>query len=376
MEWSKEQIKKILFVITYALVLLVIVLNFGVVLKLLGRVLVLLIPFIVGLSMAFILNVIMRSIENRILSKVSSKVDRFKRPVALVMSLAIVLGLIFFLLFLVIPELTNTIEIVSEKLPGALKNFESWSKGILGDLPFDIPNIELSWSKITDWTASFLSKGSSALFSTTLGITSSILSAVLNTLLGLVFAIYLLLMKEKLAKQMEKLFHAYLSKDIVEKILSISERANSVFSHFVTGQFTEAFIIGTLCFVGMLIFGMPYALVISALVGFTALIPVFGAFIGTGVGAFLILMVDPMKALWFIVFILFLQQLEGNLIYPKVVGDSVGLPGIWVLAAVTMGGSAFGVLGMLVGVPLSALLYSLLKDSVYIRLKHKNILIK
>ncbi|MDW7662273.1 MAG: AI-2E family transporter [Bacillota bacterium] len=373
MEWSKEQIKKILFVITYALIVLVVVLNFETALGLVGKVFVLLTPFIVGLSMAFILNVIMRGIEQKLLPE---QLKKFKRPAALLMSLVLVLGLIFFLLFLVIPEFTNTIEIVSEKLPDAAKRFEAWSLGVIGDLPIDLPDLEIDWSKITDWATSFLSKGSSALFSTTLGITSSILSAVFNTLLGLVFAIYLLLMKETIAKQFKKLFYAYLSKDKVEKILSIADRANTVFSHFVKGQFTEAFIIGTLCFAGMLIFGMPYALVISALVGFTALIPVFGAFIGTGVGAFLILMVDPMKAVWFIVFILVLQQLEGNLIYPKIVGDSVGLPGIWVLAAVTMGGSAFGVLGMLVGVPLSALLYSLLKDSVYIRLKHKKMLIK
>lgn len=376
MEWSKEQIRKIIFVITYALVLLVVVLNFATALKIVGRGFVLLTPFIVGLSMAFILGVIMKSIERRLLSGVSGKMERFKRPIALIITLAVVLGLIFFLLFLVIPEFANTIEIVSDKLPDAAKKFEAWSLGILGDLPLDLPEIEIDWSKITDWATSFLGKGSSALFSTTLGITSSILSALFNTLLGLVFAIYLLLMKETIAKQLKKLFYAYLSKEKVDKILLVSDRANTVFSNFVQGQFFEALIIGTLCFVGMLIFGMPYALVISALVGFTALIPVFGAFIGTGVGAFLILMVDPMKAVWFIVFILVLQQLEGNLIYPKIVGDSVGLPGIWVLAAVTMGGSAFGVLGMLVGVPLSALLYSLLKDSVYIRLKRKKILIK
>lgn len=376
MEWSKEQIKKILLVITYALVLLVVVLNIEAVLSFFGWVFVLLIPFIVGLSIAFILNVIMRSIEERLFSKFSGRIDRFKRPIALVMSLVIVLGLIFLLLFLVIPELANTIEIVSDKLPGAMETFENWSKGIIGDLPFDLPEIELDWEKVTEWSASFLGKGSTALFSTTLGITSSIFSALLNTLLGLVFAIYLLLMKETLAKQMKKLLYAYLAKEKVEKILSVADRANSVFSQFVTGQFTEALIIGVLCFVGMLIFGMPYALVISALVGFTALIPVFGAFIGTGVGALLIVVVDPMKALWFILFIIVLQQVEGDLIYPKVVGDSIGLPGIWVLAAVTIGGSAFGVLGMLVGVPLSALLYSLLKDSVNYRLKHKNILIK
>ncbi|MBE0451708.1 MAG: AI-2E family transporter [Clostridia bacterium] len=376
MEWSKEQIKKILFVITYALVLLVVVLNFDSVLGIAGKGLVLFTPFIVGLSMAFILNVIMRSIEKRLLAGVPVKLEKFKRPIALLMSLVLVIGLIFFLLFLVIPEFMNTIEIVSGKLPDAAKRFEAWSMGILGDLPIDLPDMEIDWSKVTDWTASFLGKGSSALFSTTLGITSSILSGLFNTLLGLVFAIYFLLMKETIGKQTKKLFYAYLSKEKVDKILSISERANTVFSHFVKGQFTEALIIGVLCFVGMLIFGMPYALVISALVGFTALIPVLGAFIGTGVGAFLILMVDPMKALWFIIFIVVLQQIESNLIYPKVVGDSVGLPGIWVLAAVTIGGSAYGVLGMLVGVPLSALLYSLLKDSVYIRLNHRNILIK
>lgn len=375
MELSKETVKKIIWIMVFAAFLLTIVLNVEAVLNGGSYVLGLLTPLMIGGAMAFILNVIMKWMENNVLSKLPKQLENARRPLALVLSLFIIFGLVAFLLLLVIPELINTIEIVSDKVPDAFKQFEKWWQGVAGDLPVQIPDLDIDWNRIITLITDFLEKGSSAFFKSTIGITSSIFGAFFNGILGLVFAIYVLLQKETLGHQFRKLLHAFSKPDTAEGILAIGQRAQSIFSNFVTGQFTEALIIGMLCFVGMLLLSMPYALVISALVGFTALIPVFGAFIGTGVGAFLILIVSPIKALWFIVFILVLQQLEGNLIYPKVVGSSVGLPGIWVLAAVTIGGSAFGVLGMLVGVPLVSLIYSLLRDFVNLRLKQKNRLI-
>lgn len=375
MDLTKETVKKLLWIMVFAAFLLTLVLNIESVLNGGSYIMGLLTPLMIGGAMAFILNVIMKWLESKVLGNLPGKLESMRRGLALIISLIIVFGLVAFLLLLVIPELVNTIEIVSDKLPDAFKRFEKWWQGVSGDLPVQIPDLDIDWNQVINWITDFLEKGSSAFFKSTIGITSSIFGAFFNGLLGLVFAIYLLLQKETLGHQLRKLLFAFLKPDNAEGILAIGHRAHHIFSNFVTGQFTEALIIGVLCFTGMLILSMPYALVISALVGFTALIPVFGAFIGTGIGAFLILMVSPMKALWFIVFILVLQQLEGNLIYPKVVGSSIGLPGIWVLAAVTIGGSAFGILGMLVGVPLVSLIYSLLRDFVNLRLKQKNRLI-
>ena len=194
----------------------------------------------------------------------------------------------------------------------------------------------------------------------------------INVTIGLVFAIYFLAQKEKISSQVGNLIDAYLPEKIIRKIRDIASLSNKIFSNFVGGQCIEAIIIGFLCFLGMLILRLPYASTISVLVGFTALIPVFGAFIGTIIGAFLIFMISPLQALIFIIFILVLQQLEGNLIYPKVVGKSVGLPGIWVLVAVTVGASINGILGMLLSVPIVSIIYSIVATNVKYRLDEKN----
>ena len=192
-------------------------------------------------------------------------------------------------------------------------------------------------------------------------------------MLGIIFSYYALAQKEKLAVQAKKILYAVFDEKKVQSILEVGEVSSRVFSNFIRGQVTEAFVIAILCCIGMLIFRMPYAFMISVLIGVTALIPVFGAFIGTAVGALLIVMVDPMKAFWFIVFIVILQQLEGNLIYPKVVGSSVGLPGIWVLVAATVGASAGGILGLFLAIPISAAAYCLIARYVSRRLEAKGI---
>ena len=199
---------------------------------------------------------------------------------------------------------------------------------------------------------------------TTVTVTTSIVSAIVNVVLGVVFAIYLLAQKENLIRQTNKVVHTIFKSEVADRLERLAKLVHSVFTKFVTGQLTEAVIIAVLCFIGMLIFRMPYAGMVSVLIGFTALIPMFGAFIGTAIGAFLILFESPVKAIWFVVFIIILQQLENNLIYPKVVGKSVGLPGIWVLCAVTIGGSAFGILGMLFSVPICSVMYVLFKNYI------------
>lgn len=260
--------------------------------------------------------------------------------------------------------------------PSRLAHLEHWWNNLAGFLEahsIQLPEFSLNSAELQNNITSFLSKYGEDFLNTTIGITSSIFSLVVNLVLALAFSLYLLAQKETLTGQAKKVVRALFSEKWAHWITDVARMTNRTFSNFVTGQLTEAVILGTLCFLGMLIFRLPYAGVISVLVGFTALIPIFGAFIGVGIGAFLILLVSPIKALWFILFFVILQQLEGNLIYPRVVGKSVGLPGIWVLAAVTVGGNAFGLAGMLLAVPLCSVLYTLARQGVNARLARKGL---
>jgi predicted PurR-regulated permease PerM len=277
---------------------------------------------------------------------------------------------------MLIPELINTVSSLIKMLPDFAKQLDSWwseLKVLLEHYNIVLPSLDFDMSRVLETVNNFISNYGEKFINTTVNITTTIVTFIVNLVLAIVFSIYLLSQKETIGKQVKKVLYAVFRNDRVTKLLDVASLSNQSFSRFVAGQLLEAVIIGILCFIGMLIFRMPYAGVISVLVGFTALIPVFGAFIGTAVGAFLILLVNPMKALWFIVFIIVLQQVEGNLIYPKVVGKSVGLPGIWVLVAVTVGGGAFGIPGMLFGVPVCSVLYVLLKDFVTKRNREEDV---
>lgn len=228
-----------------------------------------------------------------------------------------------------------------------------------------LPELSLSADQVKDTITGFLQEKGDSVVNTTLNITTSILSALVNFLLALVFSLYLLAQKETLLAQSRRLLRRILPQKAADRLMRLLSLTNNAFSSFVTGQVTEAFILGTLCCIGMLILRLPYALPVSVIIASLSLIPIFGAWIGAATGAFLIVFQSPIKALTFLIFLLILQQVEGNLIYPKVVGKSVGLPGLWVLAAVTIGGGAFGVLGMLLGVPVCSVVYVLVQD--YIR---------
>ena len=230
-------------------------------------------------------------------------------------------------------------------------------------------NIELDWNKIT----SFIQNGATNVISSTFNAAASVVNGTINFFLGLIFAFYLLSQKEKLMVQTKRFLYAFFPEKKMDSILRVGSLANKTFSNFISGQCTEAVILGVLCFIGMSVFRFPYALMISVLVGFMSLIPIFGAFIGVAIGAFLILMVSPLKALWFVVFFIVLQQVEGNLIYPRVVGNSIGLPAIWVLVAVIVGGSAMGILGMILFIPLCSVLYALLREAVPKKLSEKGL---
>lgn len=338
-------------------------------------------PFIIGFCIAYVVNLLMKPLErfwNFIWKKLKNQkiVSKLRRPICLVLSLLIVFGAIFAIVFMVIPALKDTVVSFADKVPQYAKTVEQWYNTVVDFLArynFELPEIALDTAKITEIAKNVISSYGNNVLNTTVNVTASIVSVVVDLVLGVVFSAYVLARKEILSRQANKIVRALFCPARAKRIIDFTALTNDIFTKFVTGQLTEACIIGILCFIGMLIFGMPYAGIISVLIGFTALIPIFGAFIGTGIGAFLILLENPLKALWFVVFIIVLQQLEGNLIYPRVVGKSVGLPGIWVLTAVTVGGGLFGIIGMLFSVPVCSVLYVLFRRFVNKRVKDSDI---
>lgn len=372
----RDQIKKILGIIAFAVVFFTAIQHLNITLSLMGQVLKLFTPLAVGCSLAFIINVLMVPMENWLTSHPHRWLTRFKRPLSLSLSLICITLVFFILIAMIVPAFEVTISDMIKNAPSFWRGIQAWFATVSADLPVDIgtlPDLEIDWKSVSAWVGKFLSVGGTTVVNATLGATSIFLGTFINLVLGLIFAIYILSQKEILNRQFRKLFYGLIPESVVDRMIEISALTQGVFSKFITGQLTEALILGGLAFVGLLILQIPHALVVSALVGATALIPVFGAFIGIAVGGFLIVMVSPIKALWFLIFIIILQQIEGNLIYPKVVGDSIGLPGIWVLAAVTIGGSALGVPGMLIGVPLTSVMYALLREHVQKRLRDKQI---
>lgn len=340
--------------------------NLKTVLHFLGTIISLLAPFLIGGGIAFFINVIMRPLEDfwqKIWRKSpSALVQKLKRPVCLVLSTLFVLGVLFAVVFMMIPGLRHSIEGFVANIPAYVEEVGKWWSNLVRfaeGYNIILPTYAVDTEALVEKIASVINEQGSGIITVTWGATTSLLSAVVNVLLGLVFAMYLLAQKEAVCRHLKKLVTAVLPQKKAQRVLEITDLTNQTFTNFISGQLIEAVIIGVLCFIGMLILNIPYAGVISVFVAATALIPVFGAWLGGGLGAFLILLNEPIKALWFILFIVVLQQLEGNLIYPRVVGKSVGLPGILVLMAVTIGGGAFGFLGMLLSVPVCAVLYSL-----------------
>lgn len=375
---DSKNMKKILLLIAFAVFLFWGLTNYTILFGVARKVFGVLLPFVLGLSIAFILTVILRPAERLWdlvwKKKNRGKVLKAKRPVCLLLTVGFVTGIILILLFMVVPEIIRTAGSIAEEMPGYIASLqEKWK--VLAEkfrlTSAELPKIEFDKEKIMASLVEFAKKGGASFFTKAYGMTASFFSGIFSLTMGIVFAMYVLLQKEKLGAQTKRLMRAFIPEKHADAILRVAGVSNKVFSNFVKGQLTEAAIIGVLCFIGMSIFSFPYAVAISALVGFTALIPIFGAFIGTGVGAFLILIDNPKKALFFILFILVLQQLEGDLIYPRVVGDSVGLPGIWVFSAVAIGGSLFGIMGILLSVPICSVLYTLLRQSVDKRLERK-----
>ena len=336
--------------------------NFDIIMKFFNKVISLFSPFLIGGGIAFLINVVLNPLErcwNKVCKKAPAKLTR---PVCLTLSSVLVLGILFAVIFMMIPSLWKSVDEFIQNIPIYVEEIRHWwmdTVRFAAKYNIVLPEYAIDSDLLIRKITALINDKGSGIISITWDAATSVLSGLIDVLLAFIFALYLLAKKEVVAAHLKKLIVTILPQKKAKQLLSIASLTNQTFSSFVSGQLTEAVIIGILCFLGMLILRLPYAGAISTFVAFTALIPVFGAWLGGGLGAFLILLADPIKAVWFIIYLLLLQQVEGNLIYPKVVGKSVGLPGLLVLMAVTVGGEAFGILGMLFSVPVCAVLYNL-----------------
>lgn len=389
MNFSKENIKQIRSLIVFTLLLLIGLWKYEVVLDILGFVWGIISPFILGGAIAFILNVPMNFIQKNLFEKnkyfqteKGKKLrDKLENTVSLVITIFLVISILAVVIFVVVPQLGKTfvtlkrnIEVFIPKIMADIATLFENNPQILGELNgLQLDWKQLNWDNILTTIIDFFRHGAGSVLGSTYQAAKGIVSGMATFFIAFVFACYILLQKKKLAVQIRKVMYAYLKTEQVEKILDVCSLTYKTFSSFLTGQCMEAVILGTMFFVTMGLLKFPYALLVGMLIAVTALVPIFGAFIGCAVGVFLIVMVSPVKALAFIVLFLILQQIEGNLIYPHVVGNSVGLPSMWVLVAVTLGSSLMGIVGMLVFIPITSVIYSLLRRSVYARLEQKKI---
>ena len=371
MELNKKNIKRILLLVACSIILYWALNNLSTLGKLLGSFFSLFSPLLIGVGIAYVMNLLLKAIE-RLWDMALKKAPelwrvKLKRPICLTATILLFLGIIFAIFFILIPRLEEAGSTLIANVPGYITQIQNWWESLVdfaAEHGVTLPELSMNVEDATKFISKILSSDSSNVVNTTIDITTSILGALVNILLALVFSVYMLAQKETLISQSRRLLLAALPRKAGQRTMHILKLTNNAFSSFVTGQVTEAFILGSLCCIGMLILRLPYALPVSVIISFTSLIPIFGAWIGAATGAFLIVFVSPIKALTFLIFLLILQQVEGNLIYPKVVGKSVGLPGLWVLAAVTIGGGIFGMLGMLLGVPICSVIYALVQDFI------------
>lgn len=369
--------KDIILIITYIAFIIFALVNFEKIFSVLGYIVNVFSPFILGVIFAFMLNVLNNFIEKRVFGKIKpgKTWNKIKRPISITLSVMLVFVIIIFVINLLIPQLRNSVTLFISTLPEY--------KGDIVDVLYRFDADENTVKVVSEYLDNFgkvitdyIKDNSADVLTVTTEVVSSVVNIVSKGVISIVFAIYILAQKENLIRQFNKLMDAYLKPKTINRIRTISTLANKTFSNFVTGQCLEALIFGSLCFIGMVIFRIPYALPIAVLLGFTALIPIFGAIIGTVLGAVLVFMISPIKAIIFIIVVLVIQQVENNFIYPKVVGKSVGLPGMWVLLSVTVGGSVAGLIGLIISTPLCSLVYALASQAVNDRLRKNKIVEK
>ena len=390
MKLDKENTKQIIKIVVIAIVLLVALLNIDPVWGGVKEFLNIISPFIWGLAIAFILNIFMSIYENKIFksrkknSNKSSKTvkpdgksnatrtNKIKRPFSIALSIITIIAVITIILVLIIPQFVEVIKNLISNIPNFLEDAKNFAIDITQRFP-DINNFIQNIHIDTEALKNGIMNLSKDVLNITINQVSSLLSNIVNFFISIIFAVYILANKENLKLQAKKFIYARCTKEKADYIIKVSRLARDSFRSFLTGQAKEAVILGSLCAIGMFILGIPYAGPIVALTAITAFIPIVGAFISGFIGAVLIVAIDPIKALIFILFIIVLQQVEGNLIYPHVVGKNIGLPSIWVLVAITIGGSLFGIMGMIVGLPVVSIMYAIIEENTNNKLKEKNL---
>lgn len=376
MDLNRSTVRQIMRLIAFTLILYWALQNYAYLGGFINASLRIIRPFIFGGIIAFILNVPMRAIERLLLPETDRPQSKFirkiRRPVGLILTLLLFFGVIALILTLVIPELINSVTLLAQNLPGFLDSLQKWVQGRLSGYP-QIANIvgayTLDWSAIGSAAVNWLQNSAGGVLTSTASWISLFITSLYSTFFSMIIAIFILAKKETLTRQFRHVMTAYLPEVWTNRILSLTNLFSRTFSSFISGQMTEASIMGVLFMVAMLIFGMPYAPLISVLAAVSDMVPVIGPFIGCVVGVFLIMVNNPVQALWFLILFLSLQQIEQNLIYPRVVGTSVGLPGLWVLVAVMVGGSLYGVLGIFLSIPIFSVFYTLIQESVRKRLQ-------
>ena len=368
MEFTPEKKKKlawwIIRVVAVCILIFLGVQNIDVVMGTVSKVMGLVSPLILGFAFALILNVPMSFFKAHLWPKTKSKfLQKLRSPLAYIISLVVIIGILAGVIWLVIPELVEAITLIVREVIDFVNKLSAMDKTEIAELPFGNALLNIDWDEVLDTLQTWLKEQGGTIVNTAFGTVGSLVGSIFDLFISFVFSVYILFSKEKLKAQVSRLIRAWLPKNFGEWFIHASVVASSNFRNFVSGQSLEAVILGVLCMIGMLILRIPYAPMVGALVGVTALIPVVGGFIGAIVGAFMILTVDPIKAVIFVVFLIILQQLEGNLIYPRVMGSRVNLPGMWILAAVTVGGGIAGPIGMLLSVPVASTAYVLIKEA-------------
>lgn len=372
-EMTDKTFRNYFFLITFGICLLVGLLNIKYLVGYLGLFMNIITPILIGLGVAFILNIPMSFIENHFLAfmnrfknkkrrfvKKNRDINKGKRMIAIALTFIFVIGILAGLITFVIPQVSESVDTLMVKLPGYVDSFNALVDEALAffNLPSTLwTDINIEWETLMEQFGSLLLSSVPEIFNATKNITVGFF----NVIMGIVISIYLLADKENLLALKDKLIYAYIRKDRADFIQDVSVTANQVFHGFIAGQITEAFILGTLCTVGLAILQIPYALLIGVLVGMTSVIPVFGAFLGAVPSGFILLVVNPIYCLIFVIYIIALQQVESNVIYPRVVGGSIGLSGLWVLVGMIIGGSLFGFLGIILGIPSFAVFYAVFR---------------
>ncbi len=380
MELNSKNIKKLLLVIFCGTLIFTAIQNFSSTVSVVSKIFSLFSPIITALCIAFVLNVLLTALETKLFFFMDKSKKRFvnilKRPLCLILTYLIGIGLISVLILVIIPDIVDTVVYIAEKLPGFVMQVTEWLQGIIDKFGLEIdelPGTRINWNTVAKTLKDWISGSETKIFGDAINITTSVFAGAFDTVLSFVISVYVLAQKEKIGAFLKRMIDAFLPQKATEIIYHISSQSAYTFSKFIGGQLTEALILGTLCFVGMLIFGFPNALIISVLIAVTSLVPLVGATVGVAVGALLIFITSPIKALLFVVFFLILQQIEGNLIYPKVVGKAVGLPGVIVVSAVLLGGNIGGIMGALLAVPTCATLYVFLKEAIAYWSRKRNI---